>query len=204
MEAANEDPGDGRPLADQAGLFLDDGGQDQGLLGTAQGQTGGPVPPLLRQHLIHGPGGALEEIQIAGTFGEAVGIGEETALRTQTGPAQGGHQGLRGHAFQLMDQAVIPGQGREELGGSPTLDEGDGTLVDLIPHQLVEEGNGGGTRGDLVFPGLDARRLTAEMGKGEKVPGMVQHPQGGQFPGEGAQGHAGGNVEEEGFPCPGR
>ena len=204
LQAADEDPGDGCPLTGQARLLFDDGGQDQGLLRIAQGQARGPVPPFLRQHLIHGLGGALEEVQVTGALGEAVGIGEEAPLRALTGPAQGGHEGLRGHPFEFAHQAVVPGQGGEELGGGPALDEGDGALVDLIPDQFVEEGHGRGARGDLILAGLDARGLTAEMGEGEKEPGMFQHPQARQFPCEGAQGHAGGNVEEEGLPRPRR
>jgi hypothetical protein len=37
------------------------------------------------------------------------------------------------------------------------------------------------------------------MGEDEKEPGVIQQPQGGQFPGEGTQGHAGGDIEEEGL-----
>ena len=199
LESSDEDAGDGGALAGLTRLLLDDGGQDQGLFRARQGQTGGAVPPLLGQDPIHGLGGTAQDIEIAGALGKAVGIGKEAALGMLTRPAQGGHQVLGRGPLQFAHQAIILGQGRQDLGRGPALDEGDGALVNLVLDQLVEQGHRGRAGADLVFPGLDPPRVTPQIGQGEEVIGMVQHPQGRQLLGQGAQGHAMGDLEQKGL-----
>ena len=67
-------------VAGGAGFFLDDGGQNQGLILALHRQAGRTGEPCFLQAFLHGLVGALEYPQIAATRSEVVGIRKEQTL----------------------------------------------------------------------------------------------------------------------------
>ena len=123
-QALDKHTGNARAFIGTAGLFLDNGGEYQRLVGILQRQSLLPPGPCGGQLPVHGLAGALQELDVGGAAREMVGVRQEAALGMLPGIAEAGHD--LGWVISLQrggDDLVCPNRGQQFTEGL-ALDDG--------------------------------------------------------------------------------
>jgi len=138
-EAPAEHAGDAPALVGDAGLLLDDRGQDQRLVGTGDDARLVASCPGLVERLAHRLVGLAEQVEVAGAAPVGVGLGQEPALRVLALAAQHRHHPGIGLVGDGLRQRRLSGQRPPQVGEGPALDDGEAVLDDAAARELVEQ-----------------------------------------------------------------
>ena len=159
-----------------AGFLLHQRSHDQRLVGIAVRQVGGALGPFLGQHFFQTHVGLLQQFDVAHAAHEAVGIGEEPALREHTGMAEFVHDlGVR-QAIQGVLELFMLGHGRAQLAEGPALDQGQVVLNYVAPAPGVEQLLDGHARGEAIFAGVQRGTGHVEAPVQAQPDGVVEQP----------------------------
>jgi len=122
------------------------------------------------QLALHGVVGPLEHGEVTRAFGVGVGVGEKLPLCRHPRCADGGHDGLLGHATCGGPQTVRLGQSSQHLSERPAFDQAHHGQPLVALHHHAQEISWGGASTGLVVASPD---LAGVSGNTEP---LVQQP----------------------------
>ncbi len=141
-------------LGIEGGFLLDDGRENQRLVGTGERQILGPRFPGRLQLLLHASERHAEQLDVGGVARESIGVWEELPFGMQTGLAERTHDVFgraRGvvasHVRRLRQDLADVGEGR-------AFDEGDAMEQDLARVEQVQQRARREAGRQLIFAGL--------------------------------------------------
>ncbi|MNS84031.1 hypothetical protein D3C72_1178430 [compost metagenome] len=175
-QAPHENASDLPALLGNAGLLLYQRGHDQRLVRVTVWQVGGALGPLLGQHFVQAHVGLLQQLDVAHTAHEAVGVREEAPLGKHTGMAELVHHFRIGQPIQRVLDLFMLGHGRAHLAEGPAFDQGQVVLHHVGPTPGIEQLLHGHAGGQAVFAGVQGGAGHVEAPVQAQPDGVVEQP----------------------------
>jgi len=138
----------------RAGLFFDNRGQDQRLVGRINRQIRRSLRPFFLQYQLHLVVGPFQQRDIGHVFLEEISIREKQAFGFAFADAELGAQGFRRSILQRMLDMRIVVHFSQDVVQAPAFRECDAVLAGLAFRDLVDDLGQGQAGGEFIFAGL--------------------------------------------------
>src|SRR5699024_5299822 len=126
LQTAREYAGNAAAFVGGSGFLLDDGGQNERLVGRVDGNVGlRALCPGFVQIVLHGIVGAPVDGQVGGAAAEEVGIRHEAAFGVFIGVLQRRHDGGGVAVLQFVIERLMAVDGGAHLIEGPAVDQRD-------------------------------------------------------------------------------
>ncbi|CAM2154715.1 hypothetical protein PT2222_310028 [Paraburkholderia tropica] len=209
LETVREYGGHQRTVAGLAGFLFDQRSERQRLVRRLQRQTRRARDPCLVQMRLHQLVGAAEDVQIARTLVEQIGVGEEQALAAALG--RSGRADRRQklgvvHARRVVAQRRIRVELVAHALEGPAFDNGRDVFVDVAERHLLQHFVGRDARLEFVIARFEMALQAERAGHQHEQLGLDRHAAAVQLGGNAAHGavRLDGDVELLDRECNGR